>query len=374
MGKTRIVIVTDVTGNGGAERIATAQALSLDPSRYQKTLVVTRDLDPRQRECYRDPALEIISLQRRGKRDFYKLLRLIGIFKRADVIHAHKHGSLFYAILLGKLLCRRKVVAHLHTKLSQLRPFHRWLTRYLCHAADRVVFVSETDLREISGAWRLNRGKLRLIYNAVDVERFGNTARETARQALKFPAGCLLIGMVGRLDRLKGYECFLEAAAEVLNRCGRRAHFLAAGAAPEAGYLEELLNLSGALGIWENIHFLGQREDIAQILAALDIFVLSSRVECLPVALLEAMASGLPVVSTRVGGIPEVIADGENGLLVPPDEPALLADALMLLIVHPERRRLIAENGFRTVSRRYSLAGMMRALDDLYTEMVGSGL
>jgi len=353
--------------------MAVAQALALDPARYEKTLVVTRTLDPAQAEGFRARGLQVIGLGRRGRRDFYKVFRLIGVFRRADLIHAHKHGSLFYAVLFGKLFCRKKVVAHLHTQLSELRPFHRWLTRYLCRVADRVVFVSGSDLKEMSAAWGLKRDKLRLVYNAVDVQRFRSQDREAARQDLGFGEDVLLVGMIGRVDRLKGYECFLEAAADVLKRNTQPVHFLAVGGAPQAGYLAELMHRREALGIREKISFLGRREDIPQILAALDIFVLSSRVECLPLALLEAMAAGLPVVATRVGGIPEVIIDGENGLLLPPDEPIQLAEALLQLIEHPERRCQLAGNGLRTVSERFSLEGMMRALDQVYVELLGPG-
>ena len=166
--------------------------------------------------------------------------------------------------------------------------------------------------------------RIRVIFNGVDLSRFDGTGRAAVRRELGIEEAAVVLGMVANLYPVKDHETVLRALA-ILHRSGRPAHLILAGEGDLEGPLRAL---ASELELQSFVHFLGRRSDIPAILAATDIFVLASRTEGMSNALLEAMAAGRPAVVTRVGGNPEVVAENETGLLVPPADAPGLAEAL----------------------------------------------
>ena len=171
---------------------------------------------------------------------------------------------------------------------------------------------------------------------------------------------------MGRLVEEKGHRFLLRAFAALREKCPRN-RLLLAGSGNQMGQLQKLAR---ELGVRDKINFLGERRDIPRVLAALDIFVLPSLTEALPISLLEAMAAGRPTIASRVGGIPEIVREGVNGLLVPPADPPGLADAIEALIGDRGRARRIGEAGQRTVEKNFTADQMAYATGAVYHELI----
>jgi L-malate glycosyltransferase len=201
--------------------------------------------------------------------------------------------------------------------------------------------------------------RIKVIPNGVDLERFAS--RRPAR-----PISTIVT--VANLRREKAHEVLLTAAARLLVR-HPRLRFVIAGDGPR---MTELRDLARALEIASHVTFLGHCEDVPALLAEADVFVLPSRSEAFPNGAIEAMAAGLPVVASAVGGLMELIDDGVTGMLVRPDDPASLAHALEALIGAPAHAAELGANARDNVTRRYSFDRMVRAFEDLYLTRLGT--
>ncbi|WP_344342662.1 glycosyltransferase, partial [Kitasatospora putterlickiae] len=193
----------------------------------------------------------------------------------------------------------------------------------------------------------------------------GPAARAAARAGLGLPDDAFVVGTVGNLTPKKDQATLLAAHAALL-RSRPDARLLLVGAGP----LDARLRARAAeLGVADTVVFAGSRADVPELLPALDVFTLSSRQEGLPVALMEAMTSGLPAVVTRVGGMPEVLDDGEQGLLVPPGDPSALAGAFDRLAGDPDLRARMA-SAARERAKRFDVAGAQRAVEAVYARVL----
>ena len=195
--------------------------------------------------------------------------------------------------------------------------------------------------------------RLRLIPNGLDLSRF------TPQRP---PAAIRRIVTVANLRAEKGHDTILAAAPAILER-HPDATFTFAGDGPRRDALE---TFARALGVAERVRFLGECQDVAPVLAASDLFVLPSRSEAFPNAVIEAMAAGLPVVASRVGGIPEVVRHGENGVLVPPDDPQAVADAILGLMDRRDEAAALGAAARADVARDYTIDRMVERFEDLY--------
>ncbi len=190
--------------------------------------------------------------------------------------------------------------------------------------------------------------------------------RTEVRRELGLAAAARVVGLVARLDHWgKGHREFFSALAALPERYPVEA-LIIGGGRREA----EMRRLATELGLAGRVHFLGQRDDVPDLLSALDLFVLPSHSEGVSLALLEAMAAGLPVIASRVGGLPEVVTDGENGLLIPPQDPQALATALERLLADPDLAQKLGANARRHVEENYSLERLGREINEIYAELI----
>jgi glycosyltransferase involved in cell wall biosynthesis len=199
----------------------------------------------------------------------------------------------------------------------------------------------------------------------VDTERFGRASRATARAALGLLPTDLVVGTAGRLVPVKDQRTRVEAIGR-LSRPDRPVILLVAGDGP---LREVLTDQAAALGISAEVRLLGHRTDPEQVMAALDVFVLSSVSEGMSNTILEAMATGLPVVATRVGGANELVQEGVTGHLVPPRDPTALAVAIEHLLQSPDTRAALGAAARHRVAHEFSLGAMIRSYDDLYESL-----
>jgi glycosyltransferase involved in cell wall biosynthesis len=286
---------------------------------------------------------------------------------RIDVLHSHNYKSNFYAwrALRGT---RCAWVITNHGRRSGFRLLlYNLADAYVARHADRVVAVSDRIARKLRFAG-VRRDSIRVIDNGIDTKRFmGNGAPSGLRASLGIPCDAQVVGTIGSLTREKGHTCLIRAVPRVLERFPS-AYFLVIGDGPER---DILAGEAEKLGIRERIVFTGSRTDIPHLLKVMDLFAFPSLLEGLPMALLEAQAAGVPTVATTVGAIPRVIVDGVTGLLVPPGNPATIADSISRLLENPDAARAMAAAGVERVRDTFSADVMARKYLDLYREILG---
>jgi glycosyltransferase involved in cell wall biosynthesis len=233
-----------------------------------------------------------------------------------------------------------------------------------------VVLVNADAIRR----WLIADGypaeRIRVIGNGIDLAPFGAPhVRGALQQALQLEPRTPLVLVVSRLVPRKGIEEFLEAAALTAPRHAT-AHFVVAGVHEQEGYPEQLERLATRLGLGRRVHFLGPRNDVPALLADAAVAVLPSLSEGLSNVLLEAMASGAPVVATRVGGAPEVVEDGVTGLLVPPGDAPALARSVLRLLADPALGWRMGAAARDLVHTRFSLEAMVEQTTAVYDALL----
>jgi glycosyltransferase involved in cell wall biosynthesis len=291
--------------------------------------------------------------------------RLIGVTRnfRPDVIHGYLFGPNLFAVLAGRA-CGVRVVAVAKRNIDAFEsPRQAAVQRFVHRHATHVTAVSEAVGRTVE-AMGVARDRITVIPNGVDMARFGGGASDGA--ALGDRSEGAIIGSVGCLAPRKDYATLLAAFA-LLERRHVAFQGVLIGDGPERETLEHIVR---ERGLERRVRLLGERADVERLLPALDIFVLSSREEGIPNALLEAMAAGRPAVATAVGGTPEVLADGETGWLVPAEAPEALADALADALARPAEAKRRGDNARRWAEDRLSIDAMVRAHEAFYLRAV----
>jgi len=278
----------------------------------------------------------------------------------AVLLHANGSRAMCYAGLSGRL-ARRPVLWHVRVADSD-----GLLDRLLLRLASVLVVNSKAvGHRFVWGP----PGKVRCIYNGVDLRRFSpRQPPSNFRAALGLPERARVVASVGRFVPYKGYAHLLKAA-RLVQEAMANAHWLLVG---DGELREELEGECRTLGLEAQVHFVGWREDIPDLLAVSDLFVLPSLGEHFGRVLIEAMGMGRAVVATDAGGVPEIVIHGETGLLVPPGEPKALAEAVLALIEDPARAARLGAAGRRRAEREFSLARHVRAVERLYEELLGA--
>jgi glycosyltransferase involved in cell wall biosynthesis len=276
--------------------------------------------------------------------------RLAGLFRRRriDLVHTHDDKPLLYAPLAARLARVPRVVhTRHHGHLPWLRRRHAAMTRLAARLTSQFVCVSDDSARLTAG----DGVRARTIWNGIDMSRFSYTG----------PRADGPVVAVGRLSPEKDHPTLLRAVA----LAGRAAplRWEVAGNGPCRAALERL---AAELGLGDRVRFLGEVADVPALLGRASVFVLPSLTEGLSLTLLEATARGLPVVATRVGGNPEVVVDGETGLLVPPGAPAALAGAVLRLLDDPATARRLGAAGRRRVETHFDVRRMVAEYETLY--------
>jgi glycosyltransferase involved in cell wall biosynthesis len=297
----------------------------------------------------------------------YRLLRK----ERPAILHASLFHAIFAARVTGRLAGTPVILSWRHNVNIGGRA-REWVNRVTAPLDDGVIAVSEKARQAEIRAASVPADKVRLIYNGIDpksyaIEKGRSMAqhRTLLRHELGIPAQAFLIGAVGRLHPQKGLSVLLEAFAAVLEQIPQ-AWLVLVG---EGELHADLENRASALGISDSTTFAGRREDIPAVLSTLDVFVLPSLWEGLPMALLEAMATGLPVIATEVGGTPEVVVDGETGILIPADDVKSLEQAICILLDENLRQRL-GQAGQARVRKLFSIQHLVEQMEALYAEQL----
>lgn len=287
--------------------------------------------------------------------------------QKIQILHAHMFRASLFASPIGRL-CRVPVIIETpHVRETWRKGWiksHFVVDRAVSRLVDRYIAVSESNARYLIEQKRIPAGKISVIQNGCSVERVDRSKAhpEGIRESLEFSNDDLVLIAMARLEPQKGHRILLQALAPVRSQFPNiRLICLGTGALEE-----ELKKMTEQLGLEAIVRFVGFRSNVADWLAAADIGVLSSFYEGLPLAAAETLAAGLPIVATAVDGTPEVVVDGQTGLLVPPGNPAAMAEAIAKLARQPELRRSFAAAGRERVLKQFTIERQVEQTANLY--------
>jgi glycosyltransferase involved in cell wall biosynthesis len=310
------------------------------------------------------PVFELGYRKRYTARTVLRLTHLLKE-KRVSVLHTH----LFESGVIGRIAAWHArvpvTITHEHGRTLWKRWYHRLFERLAVGGTDLRIAVSEDILSRRVNLEHTPKSKMRIVFNAVDPAPFKiDDGRRRAKRMELGLDNCFVVGTVGRLVEAKSYDLLLDVALEV---CAERpdVRFVLVGDGPLA---DDLKTLWASRGLKDRVLFLGARADIGALMAAMDLYVITSKEEGLPLALIEAMMSSRPIVSTAVGGIPDTLTGGLDGVLVEPGSKDALAAAITALVDDPERRRRLGENARKTAIARFSPRKILAELEAIYTE------
>ncbi len=374
---------------GGAERIAFEFTSRLDPERFRRSLCVIdppigglRAINERDFAELEASGVEVLKLERRARLSpapwgrLYRRLasgrpaggRLTGSGRlpggSIDVLHSHMPRASVPGTIVGRLARVPVIVNHEHGWAFEGKPVRRFLDRnVLARGGDVLLAVSERDRRNMIEVERIAPERIAILPNGID---FAPADGRDVRGELGLSPDVGLVGAVGRLYPEKGYDDLIRAIALLKRDSTRPIVCVIAGFGPQRESLQALID---DLGVAEEVRLVGRRNDVPDVIRALDVAVLSSKREGSPLAVMEYMAGAAPIVATAVGGVPELIEDGVHGLLVAPGDPGALAGAIGRLI---EDRPLAARLGAAAHERQlanYDLDAVVRRLEGLYVEL-----
>jgi glycosyltransferase involved in cell wall biosynthesis len=361
--RPRILQLLATGGTGGAQESYTGLMLRLDRSRYEVRALSLSEGSAVQRLRRLGVAVAVIE-----EPDDEAAVRELAAWLRReeiDLVHAHMYRAEVIGTRAAVAAGVPVIMATVHS--SRVRSAaDTELLASLTPSMDRLIVPSKAIEHKVRCEGR-DAARFAVIPNGVDLSRFATPPpRCGIRDELRIPASAPLLGVVARLEAEKGQRFVIDAMATILEAVPA-ARLLIVGEGSEADALRARAASLGRL-VASRVCFTGRREDVSAIIGDLDVAVLPSLREAQGISILEAMARRVPVVASAVGGIPEVITSGLDGLLVPPGEPAALADAVVQLLVDERLRRRIGEAGYRTVAERFSIDAQVRRIEAVYDE------
>lgn len=368
-----LVLIDHLWMAGGGERLAVQIAARLDAARYATTVCATR-WDPTEARAgmvapalaeLRDAGVRFVGLERRARWDvaaWWPLVRTLAA-RRIDVLHAHKFGSNLWGTVMGRLAQVPVVIAHEHTWSYEGWPARRLLDRHVvARGAHAFLAVSRQDERRMTEVEHIDPRDVLWIPNGIPPL---TPVRADVRRELGIAPQAPVIGTAARLSRQKAPEVLVRAAAYLV------AEFpdLQVLIAGDGSRADEIRALVEHLELAHTVRLLGARDDVPDVLAALDVAVSASHWEGSPLSVMEYMAAGRPVVATAVGGVPDLIEPGVHGLLVPRGDARALADCVAQLLREPAAAQAMGRRARERQRAEFDLDVMVRRLESLYSDL-----
>jgi len=283
-----------------------------------------------------------------------------------NILHSHNYKSNFYARRALSNNNIRWVVTNHGRRFGPKLLLYNLLDAFIVRRADKIIAVSKEIAKKMKLAG-IAKGKICLIENGVNLERVTtNSSSQAIKESLGIKKEALVVGTIGALTKEKGHQYLLRAALKVI-RIYPKAIFLLVGDGTERPNLEKT---ASSLGIKDSVIFAGMRKDVPEILSILNVFVLPSLNEGLPMALLEAQAAQIPVVATSVGAVPDVLENGVTGMLIPPKDPQAIAEAIIMILSDKQFASGIAQKGFERVRDNFSSEKMASKYLSIYRELL----
>ncbi|MDP3920511.1 MAG: glycosyltransferase [Candidatus Omnitrophota bacterium] len=371
-----LFLITGLTV-GGAEKLLLQHLRCLDRSRFEPIVATLYchnklsggegdDLHPQ----FAEFDVPVRELAMRHKLDFSVLerVRKLLLEEKPDILHTHLAMADWIGRVVGHFCRVPLIVGTLHA----VEPWRKWFPLNLIDLgtsrwADALIAVSEEVRDGIVRLQGLDASRIHIIPNGIDYPTADNSERSKIRRSLNVPEDALVIGTLGRLDEsVKGHGTLLEAAKSLAVKHDRF-HCVFVGDGPSRSHLEKQ---AAGLGLANRVTFAGMRQDVAPWLSAMDVFVQPSHQEGLPLAVLEAMAAGRPIVATRVGGIPEVIKDRHTGLLVEPKDSNALATAVTEIVEDHALAGRLARGAQAHFRKHYDMRHLINKIQSFYEEQL----
>ncbi len=368
---------------GGPAVHVTLLSKRLGPPRYQSTLICGK-IGPAEGDMSylaRREGVEPVVIPELGRelspiRDMVALFKLWRLFLklRPHIVHTHTAKAGFLGRLAARLAGVPVIVHtfHGHVLRGYFGPLKSRLflelERLSARYTSAIITLSERLQDELVEYGVAPPERFVVVPLGLDLRPFAETPRHSGafRRELGLGSGIPLVGVIGRLVPIKAHDVFLKAAERVLKSLPD-AHFVIVGDGELRGELEAL---AGRMGLGGSVTFTGWIDDLRPVYSDLDVLVISSRNEGTPVSVIEAMAAGVPVAVTRVGGLPDLVEDGWTGMLAPPDDPDALAESIRRLLTDRELAEDIAKRARPMAIERFSIERLIDDLDSLYTSLL----
>jgi glycosyltransferase involved in cell wall biosynthesis len=371
---------------GGSPDIIRILCSSLDPEKFNVTLITGISLNQSHKtkeflQKYREKVISISPLRRdiNPVYDFLALFSLYRLFRKEkfDIVHTHTAK----AGILGRIAARLAGIPRvIHTphghnfygyfgSLGSKAVIHT--ERIMSKLTHKIIALTELEKRDLAVYHVALPSQVAVVNSGLELDHYRAIAVDTKRKKedLHIREDAVVVGMVGRLEPVKGPEYFVEAADMVLKK-HPNITFLIVG---DGSLYDSLKAQCSRMHISDSLIFTGWREDIPELLTMIDLLVLPSLNEAVGRILIEAGACGKPVVATRVGGIPEVVLDNKTGVLVPPRDAAEMARAIMVLAEDKKKRVSMGETAKNWVDEKFSAPTMVESIADLYHELIRDG-
>jgi len=370
--KLRVLQILHGLSRAGAERLvydmATVNRGSLE------TAVVCLDQEGPLADELRRQGSTVVCTHRREGIDVRQIPRIADVIRsfRPHVVHCHQYPPFFYGTLacmwagVGRVLFTEHG-RHFPDVVSWKR---RLFNRVLIHRTGMITAVCEFSRQRLIVNEGIAPDKVSVVYNGVDVGRFADrVSREESRRNLGLPLDAQIIVQVGNLRKVKDHQTAIRAFDRV-HRARPNTFLVLVGDGPE---MPACRDLTRYLNLQDAVRFLGQREDIPAILPAGDVMLMTSLSEAHSVSLLEGMACRLPIVATRVGGVPETVVDSETGLLVAPGDAEAIAEAVIRVLSDPNLRVRMGQAGFVRVQSTFRQETMHQQYLKIYRHLADLG-
>ncbi len=371
--KLNVMFLTVELRPAGAERIVYHLAKGVKDAGGTATVVSIKPAAGAVAQWLADEDIKVFDLGVTSRFDLGADNRLREIIARRhpNVLNTH----MFHANVLGRAAARKidrlGVVSTLHVVERRWRPWRNWLERRDAGRADAIVCVSQAVRRFAAGKMALPQDKLRVILNGIDLSRLEPTAlRSDVLIRLGVDPQAPIVGFIGRLDRQKGADVLIRAAARFAPLAGGL-RVLMVGSGPAEARLKRLVKETNQE---RRFAWAGHREDIGNLLQCMDVFAFPSRWEGFGLSLAEAMMAGLPVVASHVDSVPEIVDDGVTAFTVPPDDEEKLANAILIFLQDPGRAKAIGQAAKETCRKRFDLATMVNGYIELFESVAGRNL
>ncbi len=369
-GKIKIALIIDNLEVGGAQKQFIELVKNIDRNKFQVIVVALSVHRVDLSNELTDSGIDVRLIDQWGKicvPAFVKLFKLLRS-ERPDIVHTYLFTASLYGRIVAKLIGIPIVILSERSTDNWKKSSYVWLDRLLAKVTDRVLVNANTIKESLIKREKIPAEKIQIIYNGVNLIKIDaiKNDRSQVRENLRILNGNPVIGIIGRLSKEKDHLTFLNAAKRIISAIPR-VNFLIAG----DGHLrKELEDISLSLGLKDRVIFAGNTHNVSEVLQATDILVSASLYEGCSNAILEAMAAGLPIVATKVGGNPEVVNDGVTGILVSPQDPSALAGAVVSLLNNPELMKSMGEKGRERVEANFLLSKMVKRTEEVYETLI----
>jgi len=371
--KIKIVHFLNSRVRGGVENHVLLLLKYLDRTRFEPVVVCPPVLADILRSELQAMKVDVFELEVKGPFDIRDMLRFISFLRRekVDIVHAHLFNASRASHFLAKLAGVRITIETNHVREAWRKgTLKTWyaIDRLFARFTDCIIAVSKANAAYLSEVKGIARGKIRVVQNGIDTRAFDVRGRPASsiKAALGIPDGAPLVTVIARLEPQKGHIYLLEAVPEIIKKYPDVV-FLLAG---DGILASELKAQASRLKIDNNVIFAGFRSDARRLLSSSDIFLLPSLWEGLPLVVIEASAAAIPVIATAVDGTPEVVRDGETGILIEPRNPVVITESVLRLLDNPQQARRMGQRGASYVRAHFDISKQVKGTEAIYMELM----